>query len=195
MVMVVNERPLKKMKRRITADLNDFFMFPLTSPNHRVGPFRNPLQGRDDDPSSSPADAAVVCLNIVEEDVTRSRSIYCDHCRVVGANLAILMQVQKILKTEVNGREGGLRVLSGCHIMDFWDWLCKLLGVRMVSVMDVSKKYGLEYRLLHSIIKGHPWYGDWGYEFVAGSFALTRDAYKLAVSAPLHYTTQVSCGK
>lgn len=52
---------------------------------------------------------------------------------------------------------------------------------RMVSVMDVSKKYGLEYRLLHSIIKGHPWYGDWGYEFAAGSFALTRDSYKLAI--------------
>lgn len=52
---------------------------------------------------------------------------------------------------------------------------------RMVSVMDVSKKYGLEYRLLHAIIKGHPWYGDWGYEFATGSFALTLDAYKLAV--------------
>lgn len=51
----------------------------------------------------------------------------------------------------------------------------------MVSVMDVSKKYGLEYRLLHAIIKGHPWYGDWGYEFATGSFALTLDAYKLAV--------------
>lgn len=31
----------------------------------------------------------------------------------------------------VNGREGGSRVLSGCHIMDFWDRLCKLLGVRL----------------------------------------------------------------
>ncbi|ONI14629.1 hypothetical protein PRUPE_4G288800 [Prunus persica] len=43
--------------------------------------------------------------------------------------------------------------------MDFWDRLCKALRVRMVSVMDVSKKYGLEYRLLHSIIKGHPCQG------------------------------------
>ncbi|XWS41215.1 hypothetical protein CRYUN_Cryun17cG0061600 [Craigia yunnanensis] len=81
----------------------------------------------------------------------------------------------------VNGREGGSRVLSGCHIMDFWDRLCKTLSVRKVSVMDVSKKYGLEYRLLHAITKGHTWYGDWGYEFVAGSFALTSDAYKSAV--------------
>ncbi|XWS33074.1 hypothetical protein CRYUN_Cryun22dG0047400 [Craigia yunnanensis] len=81
----------------------------------------------------------------------------------------------------VNGREGGSRVLSGCHIMDFWDRLCKTVAVRKVSVMDVSKKYGLEYRLLHAITKGRPWYGDWGYEFGAGSFSLTFDAYKSAV--------------
>lgn len=31
----------------------------------------------------------------------------------------------------VNGREGGSRVLSGSHIMDFWDRLCKALGVRL----------------------------------------------------------------
>lgn len=31
----------------------------------------------------------------------------------------------------VNGREGGSRFLSGCHIMDFWDRLCKTLGVRL----------------------------------------------------------------
>ncbi|KAL6956541.1 hypothetical protein U1Q18_041224 [Sarracenia purpurea var. burkii] len=81
----------------------------------------------------------------------------------------------------VNGREGGSKFLSGCHIMDFWDRLCKLLGVRKVSLLDVSKKYGLEYRLLYAITKGHSWYGDWGYEFGAGSFALTLDAYKAAV--------------
>ena len=31
----------------------------------------------------------------------------------------------------VNGREGGSRILSGCRIMDFWDRLCKTLGVRL----------------------------------------------------------------
>lgn len=31
----------------------------------------------------------------------------------------------------VNGREGGSRFLSGCHIMDFWDRLCNTLGVRL----------------------------------------------------------------
>ena len=33
----------------------------------------------------------------------------------------------------VNGREGGSRILSGYHIMDFWDRLCKILGVRLRS--------------------------------------------------------------
>lgn len=49
--------------------------------------------------------------------------------------------------------------------------------------MDVSKKYGLEYRLLHAIMKGHPWYGDWGYNFGSGSYCLTQEAYKSAVES------------
>ncbi|XP_054817398.1 PHD finger protein At1g33420-like isoform X2 [Prosopis cineraria] len=81
----------------------------------------------------------------------------------------------------VNGREGGSKFLSGCHIMDFWDRLCKTLGVRKVSVMDVSKKFGVEYRLLNAITKGHPWYGDWGYQFGSGSYGLTHESYKSAV--------------
>ncbi|PNY14287.1 PHD finger protein at1g33420-like protein [Trifolium pratense] len=83
----------------------------------------------------------------------------------------------------VNGREGGSRFLSGCHIMDFWDRLCKTLGVRNVSVMDVSKKYGLEYRLIHAIMRGHSWYGEWGYQFGSGSYGLTQEAYKIAVES------------
>lgn len=47
--------------------------------------------------------------------------------------------------------------------------------------MDVSKKYGLEYRLLHAVTNGHTWYGNWGFEFGAGSFALTLAAYRRAV--------------
>lgn len=30
----------------------------------------------------------------------------------------------------VNGREGGSKLLTGYHIMSFWDRLCKLLHVR-----------------------------------------------------------------
>ncbi|CAL0316676.1 unnamed protein product [Lupinus luteus] len=202
----------------------------------------------DGGPESAPA---VVCLDVVEEDVARSRSVYCDQCRVFGwsGHPVCGKRYHFIIKADgssiggyhkpcmccgdilhlsesrckscnhvtttddvedwvyhqlentthllhgvvhangyghllrVNGREGGSRFLSGSHIMDFWDRLCKTLGVRKVSVMDVSKKYGLEYRLLHAIMKGNPWYGDWGYEFVSGSYCLTQEAYKSAVES------------
>ncbi|KAK9095779.1 hypothetical protein Sjap_021276 [Stephania japonica] len=191
----------------------------------------------DDRDGSSPA---VVTLDVIEEDVTKSRSIYCDQCRVIGwsnhpvcgkryhfiiqrdsnsidgnprscTRCGYLLQVsdyrslvaQRIEDTthllhgvvhmngyghllRVNGREGGSKFLSGCDIMNFWDRLCNTLGVsgncdRKMSVMDISKKYGLDYRILHAVTNGHPWYGDWGFEFGAGSFALTLDAYKQAV--------------
>lgn len=48
--------------------------------------------------------------------------------------------------------------------------------------MDLSKKFGLEYRLLHAITKGCSWYGNWGYEFGTGSYALTQDLYQKAVN-------------
>ncbi|GFY94215.1 RING/FYVE/PHD zinc finger superfamily protein [Actinidia rufa] len=274
--MVVNGRPMKRMKRRVTADLSDFLTFPSAGEASPSGPFRTSVRAflskhatlpppsslfphlltrqillrvgdlTVDGPDASPA---VVCLDIVEEDVARSRSVYCDQCRVVGwsGNPVCTKRYHFIIKADggsiggynkscascgevihlsesrckscnhamttedvedwiyhqledtthllhgivhtngfghllrVNGREGGSKVLSGCRIMDFWDRLCKLLGVRKVSLLDVSKKYGLEYRLLYAITKGHPWYGDWGYEFGAGSFALTLDAYKTAV--------------
>ncbi|XP_026659538.2 PHD finger protein At1g33420-like [Phoenix dactylifera] len=81
----------------------------------------------------------------------------------------------------INGREGGSKILRGCDLMDFWDRLCKFLRVRKVTLMDVSKKQGMEYRLLHAVTSGRSWYGDWGYEFGAGSFGLTADAYQKAV--------------
>lgn len=59
---------------------------------------------------------------------------------------------------------------------------CVVFLSRKVSVMDLSKKFGLEYRLLHAITKGHSWYGNWAYEFGTGSYALTQDAYKNAVN-------------
>lgn len=266
---------MKRMKMRVTADLYDFLAFPAAG-DFAEGPFRTTVksfltkhallpppgsllphlltwqiwfrvgEAVVDGGESSPA---VVCLDVVEEDVARSRSVYCDQCRVVGwsGNPVCTKRYHFIIKADgnsiggyyksctscgvvlhlsdsrckscnklmtaddtedwvyhqlddtthllhgvvhangyghllrVNGREGGSRILSGCHIMDFWDRLCKNLGVRKVSVMDVSKKHGLEFRLLHAITKGHPWYGEWGYEFGAGSFALTLDAYKAAV--------------
>ncbi|GAB4855787.1 hypothetical protein Ancab_024432 [Ancistrocladus abbreviatus] len=280
--MVVNERSLKRMKRRVTADLYDFLSFPSSDSVGGVaeevvpgGPFRSNVRtflerhavlpppsslfphlmtwqvlfrvgDLTDGPDSTPV---VVVLDVVEEDVARSRSVYCDQCRVVGwsGHPVCSKRYHFILKADgfsiggyvkpctkcgyevhlseprcklcsyvmtaddaedwvyhqledtthllhgvihsngyghllrVNGREGGSRVLSGFHIMDLWDRLCKYLGVRKVSLMDVSKKYGLEYRLLHAVTRGHPWYGDWGYEFGAGSFALTLGTYREAI--------------
>ncbi|XP_047310921.1 PHD finger protein At1g33420 [Impatiens glandulifera] len=273
--MVVNGRSMKRMKRRVTADLSNFHTFPSTG-DASVGPFRNSVRAflsshatlpppaslfpdllpwqillRVGDLSSEGVDSppAIICLDVVEEDVAGSVSVYCDQCRVVGwsGNPVCGKRYHFIIKADggsigryhkscpgcgdilhlsesrckscnyvmttedvedwiyqqlddtthllhgvvhangyghllrVNGREAGSRVLSGTHILDFWDRLCKVLCVRKVSVMDVSKKYGLEYRLLHAIMKGHPWYGDWGYEFGSGSFGLTLDAYKIAV--------------
>uniref|UniRef100_A0A0E0JRR3 Zinc finger PHD-type domain-containing protein n=1 Tax=Oryza punctata TaxID=4537 RepID=A0A0E0JRR3_ORYPU len=189
-------------------------------------------------------------LNVVEEDVLRSRSVYCDQCRVVGwsghpvcgkryhfiiendnnqvcgkrhscclrcgtptvagesrcllcnfdmdgeeleeCGYMHLDDTTHLLHAvvhangyghllRVNGREGGSRCLTGRVIMSFWDRLCKVLHVRKVTVMDISKKHGMEYRLLHAITSGHPWYGEWGYKFGAGSFALTSDTYQEAV--------------
>lgn len=267
------------MKRRVTADFYDFLSFPspslAASENFSGGPFRSNVRSfltkhallpppsalfphlltwqilfrvgeLTDGPDSGPA---VVCLDVVEEDVARSRSVYCDQCRVFGwsghpvcgkryhfiikadgssiggyhkpcmccGDILHLSEskckscnhvtttddvedwvYQQLESTShllhgvvhangyghllrVNGREGGSKYLSGCNIMDFWDRMCKTLGVREVSVMDVSKKYGLEYRLLHAIMKGHPWYGDWGYKFGSGSYCLTQEAYMSAV--------------
>lgn len=122
--MVVNARPLKRMKRRVTADLYDFLSFPSSSMSAAspddsdhdhlfTGPFRTNVRtflskhallpppsslfphlltwqilfrigDLVDGPDSQPA---VVYLDIVEEDVPRSRSVYCDQCRVVGESL------------------------------------------------------------------------------------------------------------
>ncbi|XP_027087399.1 PHD finger protein At1g33420-like [Coffea arabica] len=300
--MVMNGRPAKRLKRRVTADLNDFLTFPAASGDSSTvsassasGPFRTCVRNFlskhalspppsslfphlmtwqilfrvgdftvADNDGSSPS-PAVVCLDVVEEDVSRSRSIYCDQCRVVGwsSNPVCTKRYHFIIKADgnsiagynktcpgcsdtlhlsearckscnhvmtaediedwiynqledtthllhgvvhangfghllrVNGRESGSRLLSGRHIMNFWDRLCKILGVRKVSVTDVSKKYGLEFRLLHAVTNGHPWYGDWGYEFGAGSFALTYDAYRMAVDnlSSLPLSTFLSQGR
>ncbi|XP_024961858.1 PHD finger protein At1g33420 [Cynara cardunculus var. scolymus] len=287
--MVVNGRPLKRMKRRVTADLNDFLTFP-SGEYTATGPFRTSVREfllrhallpppssllphlltwqilfRVGEQRSNVNGDASVCLDVVEEDVTRSRSVYCDQCRVVGwsGNPVCGKRYHFIIKGDgasiggynkscagcgaslhlsdsrckscnhvmttkdiedwmynqlddtnhllhgvvhvngyghilrVNGREGGSQVLSGSHIMDFWDRLCKALGVRQVSVMDVSKKYGLEFRLLHSVVKGHPWYGDWGYEFGSGSYAITHEAYNDAIEtlANVPLSTLLSQGR
>lgn len=268
--MVINDRPSKRARRRVTADLPDFFTFPFPQ-NHEVEPlpFRDSVRrflirhAHVTCPSSSlfpslvtsqislrlghPGDpTAVLPLDVVEEDVTRSRrSVYCDQCRVVGwsghpvckkryhfiirrgaesgeneqmqssggskwcnsisatTTTAEMDAVEEWAYIQLhdnthllhavihsngfahlltlNGRQGGSAILSGRHILDFWDRLCLALSVRKVSVMDLSKKYGMEYRMLHAVTSGRSWYGNWGYEFGAGSYALTQHSYQKAV--------------
>ncbi|CAH2035201.1 unnamed protein product [Thlaspi arvense] len=194
----------------------------------------------------------LLSLEIVEEDVTRSsRSIYCDHCQVVGwssnpvcrkryhfiirsggdsktLNIGLQKACSRCGNTQnlsegnnckwcslaldtedwvfsqledtthllhgvihsngyahllsLNDREGGSGFLAGRAIMDFWDRLCTSLAVRKASVMDVSRKYGIDYRLLHGMTRGCSWYSEWGYEFKSGSYALTREVYESALS-------------
>lgn len=287
--MVVNGRPSKRLKRRVTADLKDFLTFPSAGDADADadavpigvtgGPFRTSVEEflskyailpppsslfphlltwqilfRVGDITVAGANGglpapAIVCLDVVEEDVSRSSYVYCDQCRVVGwsSNPVCCKRYHFIIKADgnsiagynkwcpscadtihmsdsrckscnhvltaedvedwmyhqledtthllhgvvhsngfghllrVNGRESGSSLLSGRHILDFWDRLCKVLGVRKLSVTDVSKKYGLEFRLLHAVTDAQPWYGIWGYEFGTGSFGLTKDAYEMAV--------------
>ncbi|CAL0310981.1 unnamed protein product [Lupinus luteus] len=275
--MAINDRPFKRAKKTVTADLHDFFTFPAAIHDGAAvnEPFRcnvhrflNKHARLTFPPSFFPSlmtwqillsvsgpDLSVetVALDIVEEDVTRSRgSVYCDQCRVVGwsghpvcrkryhfiiradssdaiepyqrpcsrctnlvhlseprckwCNYAITVDdLEDWLYLQIednthllhgvvhsngyghlltlNGREGGSKLLSGSCIMGFWDRLCAKLAVRKVSVMDLSKKFGLEFRLLHAITNGCSWYGNWDYEFGTGSYALTQDAYQDAVNA------------
>ncbi|XP_059631055.1 PHD finger protein At1g33420 [Cornus florida] len=278
--MVVNYRPVKRMRRMVDTNLYDFYTFPAAGDAVYGGPFRSSVQRflskharltfppslfpclmtwqiqlGIGGPVSDDGAPAVVVLYIVEEDVTRSRSVYCDQCRVVGwsGHPVCRKRYHFIIRKEegssfsplqaegyqkecticghtlqlsdsrcklcgseapahdfenwvylqlvdnthllhgvihsngyghlltLNGKEGGSKFLRGSDLMNLWDRLCTTLAVRKVSVMDVSRKYGMEYRLLHAITGGHPWYGNWGYEFGAGSYALTQSAYQIAI--------------
>lgn len=123
--MVVNGRPLKRAKRRVTADMCDFLTFPAAGDgicDDLEGPFRvnvreflvrharlsppssillpsavaSPhlipwrIMFRVGDPAEGELPRASVELDVVEEDVLRSKSIYCDHCRVVGEIIILL---------------------------------------------------------------------------------------------------------
>jgi len=48
-------------------------------------------------------------------------------------------------------------------------------------VEDVSKKRGMDFRLLHSVAYGCTWYGRWGYFFGRGSFGNTLATWRDAV--------------
>lgn len=49
--------------------------------------------------------------------------------------------------------------------------------------MDVSKKYGVDYRILHAAATGCSWYGQWGFKLGSGSFGITPEAYRKAIDS------------
>ncbi|KDP25820.1 hypothetical protein JCGZ_22542 [Jatropha curcas] len=81
----------------------------------------------------------------------------------------------------INGIEGGSKILCGREIMDLWDRLCANLQARKISVQDVSKKRGMELRLLYGVAYGHSWFGRWGYKFCRGSFGVKLQNYNQAI--------------
>ncbi|KAG0501961.1 hypothetical protein HPP92_002033 [Vanilla planifolia] len=88
--------------------------------------------------------------------------------------------------------------------MDVWDRLCTSLhvryshplilhyafyrltktlcfGCREVTVTDTSRKKSVDFRLLHSVAHGGPWFARWGYVLRLGSFGVTKEVYARAV--------------
>uniref|UniRef100_A0A0E0ME41 PHD-type domain-containing protein n=1 Tax=Oryza punctata TaxID=4537 RepID=A0A0E0ME41_ORYPU len=193
---------------------------------------------------------AVAVMEVVEEEVARSRRVYCEHCTVAGwsKHPVCSKRYHFIIRNEneigtsktcrrcgfmvalqetrcpscnhvglsrddpedwdyvqlesprhllhgivhengfghlvrINGREGGSSVMTGSQLMNFWDQLCRYLRVRKVSVMDVSKKYGSDYRSLHAVATGCSWYGLWGFKLSSGSFGITPLDYSKAVES------------
>ena len=57
--------------------------------------------------------------------------------------------------------------------------------------MDVSKKFEVDYRVLHAVATGCSWYGQWGFKLGSGSFGITSETYCKAIenlsSVPLSH--------
>ena len=54
---------------------------------------------------------------------------------------------------------------------------------RKVSLYDISRKKGMELRLLHVVAYSQSWFGHWGYKFGRGSFGVTQPMYQKAIEA------------
>ncbi|XP_059306679.1 PHD finger protein At2g01810-like [Lycium ferocissimum] len=81
----------------------------------------------------------------------------------------------------INGVNDDSNLLSGSDFMDLWDRLCTIFKTRKISVNDVSKKGGVDLRLLHGVAYGQSWFGKWGYKFGRGSYGVTEQKYEIAV--------------
>lgn len=87
----------------------------------------------------------------------------------------------------INGRQGGSMSLSGKQLMGLWDELCHELGVRQISVEDVSNWHGMEFRMLHLAAHGSTWYGRFGYKWARGSYGHTEDEWKRCTKIVQHF--------
>lgn len=74
----------------------------------------------------------------------------------------------------VNGVYGGSSRMTGLQIFALWDALCDRLGVKSVSVEDVSEKSGMELRIAYLLAYGCTWYGLLGYGFGRGPYNITE---------------------
>uniref|UniRef100_A0A2P2MM26 Uncharacterized protein n=1 Tax=Rhizophora mucronata TaxID=61149 RepID=A0A2P2MM26_RHIMU len=180
--MVVNGRPMKRMKRRVTADLYDFLCFP-SADDHPRRPFGAKVKSFLTEYALCPPPAsliphlltwqmsfrvgdltegldsapAVVSLDVVEEDVARSRSVYCDQCRVVG-EFTRPESVGPIIIflhgfSRVAGCEGGKSnfffILSLSHLF-FFNYFLKLLlhHVLFIFIFNDWQRRNIAFRSL-----------------------------------------------
>lgn len=184
--MIVNEiRPFKRAKRRSTSDLCDFLSFPSVSGDgdgdcFAEQPFWSAVQsflkqyGHSRFPPSlfpslvtwqillrvgDPADGAgVVSLDVVEEDVARSRSVYCDQCRVVGwsGHPVCRKRYHFIIRANSNPIKGSHRACTKCGNMTYLsDSRCKLCNTALtVDELEdwVYHQFEDTTHLLHGVV-------------------------------------------
>lgn len=62
---------------------------------------------------------------------------------------------------------------GGMQFVDQWRYFLS----RKITVEDVSRKRGMDLRLLYGVAYGHPWFGRWGYKFHKGSFGVRPQDY------------------
>ncbi|KAJ1275239.1 hypothetical protein BS78_05G121300 [Paspalum vaginatum] len=130
---------------------------------------------------------AVVGLEVVEEDVARAGAgrVYCEHCTVAGWSRHPVCgrRYHFIIRNEFDMHD--YKTCRHCGLM------AQVFTARKVSLMDVSKKYGIDYRILHAVTTGYSWYGQWGFKLNKGSFGITSEEYFKAIenlsSTPLSH--------
>uniref|UniRef100_A0A8I6WZ14 Zinc finger PHD-type domain-containing protein n=2 Tax=Hordeum vulgare subsp. vulgare TaxID=112509 RepID=A0A8I6WZ14_HORVV len=119
-------------------------------------------------------EASVVVMDVVEEDVPRARRVHCDHCTVAGWSRHPVCgkKYHFIIRNE---KMPSCKTCWRCGLM------VQLFETRKVSVLDVSKKFEVDYRVLNAVATGCSWYGQWGFKLGSGSFGITSETYCKAI--------------